>query len=113
MHTLLLPMHFVRPSRLWWQPFSSHIRFNEKAQFPFSFQSIKTDRFWRSLFSCKYCAWAVVFDVAKSVDKVFRCGNAHCEAVFCRECGLDWDEDHFGVPCHEMEADRAAKTCRQ
>lgn len=55
---------------------------------------------------CKHCQWGVVLEVDVTVDKVFRCGG--CLAETCRQCGLDWDDDHMGVPCREMEKDEAA-----
>lgn len=62
---------------------------------------------------CKYCSYAMVFDVPKEVDKVFRCQNPDCMMEVCRQCGLDWGEDHLGVPCQEMERDEAMQARRE
>ena len=52
------------------------------------------------LFRCPSCgAGAELPDQ----EKVFRCPNPRCLKETCRHCGNNW-EDHFGIPCKEMES---------
>ena len=46
-------------------------------------------------------------DVAALVDKknkVFACQNSECEMETCKTCKSDWDDDHFGRKCAEVES---------
>ncbi len=52
------------------------------------------------LYRCA-CGYAAVPEVPAEVDKVFRCHQ--CGKETCRICGNDWDEQHFGKSCKEME----------
>ncbi len=61
---------------------------------------LKRNVLW-TFFRCRYCNYAVIVEVAKDVDKVFRCN--HCLSEICRICGKDWDEKHIGIPCQELK----------
>lgn len=50
---------------------------------------------------CKRCNYAVIMEADKQVDKVFLC--LKCNAKFCRICENDWDDDHIGVTCEEVD----------
>ena len=40
-------------------------------------------------------------EVSVEIDKVFRCQN--CGEETCRLCDREWDEDHFGIGCSELD----------
>ncbi len=69
--------------------------------------------FWREMywtvFRCRYCNYAVIVEVAKNVNKVFKCNR--CLAEICRICGKDWDERHIGHPC--LSEGRNKESCRR
>ena len=37
----------------------------------------------------------------KKLNKVFDC--IACNAQFCRICERDWDDEHIGLSCEEMD----------
>uniref|UniRef100_A0A1I8C1S9 RRM domain-containing protein n=1 Tax=Meloidogyne hapla TaxID=6305 RepID=A0A1I8C1S9_MELHA len=51
---------------------------------------------------CKKCNFAVQMEIDKQINKVFDCLG--CEAKICRLCERDWDDEHFGVSCEELDA---------
>lgn len=64
----------------------------------------KTNEFARiMLLRCPKCNFAMVIDVPKEVNKVFTCQNQACCYEFCRICECEWDDDHFGVSCEELD----------
>lgn len=56
-----------------------------------------------NLVRCKYCNFAVVMDTPAEQNKVFTCPNPECEKSVCRLCNADWDEEHLGKRCEELE----------
>nr|CAD2175145.1 unnamed protein product [Meloidogyne enterolobii] len=50
---------------------------------------------------CKKCNFAIQMEVDKKTDKVFDCLG--CKAQFCRLCERDWDDEHIGFSCEEVE----------
>uniref|UniRef100_A0A915MFZ0 RING-type domain-containing protein n=1 Tax=Meloidogyne javanica TaxID=6303 RepID=A0A915MFZ0_MELJA len=51
---------------------------------------------------CKKCNFAIDMEVDKTVNKVFDC--IACEYKMCRLCERDWDDEHFGYSCEELDA---------
>ncbi|KAG9090822.1 hypothetical protein FS749_000263 [Ceratobasidium sp. UAMH 11750] len=51
--------------------------------------------------SCPFCSYAVVIE--NDQERLFRCENARCGIVSCRECKK---EDHLPKTCKEMEEDK-------
>uniref|UniRef100_A0A915CTQ4 Uncharacterized protein n=1 Tax=Ditylenchus dipsaci TaxID=166011 RepID=A0A915CTQ4_9BILA len=49
---------------------------------------------------CTKCGFAVIMEVPKEENKVFKCLS--CDYEFCRYCELDWIR-HFGLSCKEAE----------
>jgi hypothetical protein len=39
--------------------------------------------------------------VPKTTNKVFSCQK--CEFEFCRICGREWSDEHFGIKCTELD----------
>ncbi|KAL7077956.1 hypothetical protein ACQ4LE_002853, partial [Meloidogyne hapla] len=57
---------------------------------------------------CTKCNFAIQLEIDKQLNKVFDC--IVCNAKFCRFCKRDWDDEHFGVSCEEIEEkDKKAK----
>ncbi|KAL7077961.1 hypothetical protein ACQ4LE_003459 [Meloidogyne hapla] len=50
---------------------------------------------------CKKCNFAIELEMDKQLNKVFDC--IVCNAKFCRLCERDWDDEHFGLSCKEMD----------
>uniref|UniRef100_A0A914KZI8 RING-type domain-containing protein n=1 Tax=Meloidogyne incognita TaxID=6306 RepID=A0A914KZI8_MELIC len=50
---------------------------------------------------CKNCNFAIQMEVDKKTNKVFDCPG--CKAQFCRLCERDWDDEHIGFSCQEVE----------
>lgn len=66
--------------------------------FLLNFYSIK----FLVFYSCKKCNFAIDMEVDKTVNKVFDC--IACEYKMCRLCERDWDDEHFGYSCEELDA---------
>uniref|UniRef100_A0A7E4UYP6 RING-type domain-containing protein n=1 Tax=Panagrellus redivivus TaxID=6233 RepID=A0A7E4UYP6_PANRE len=49
---------------------------------------------------CDACDYAVELEKPCETNKVFACPQ--CNKAKCRICKADWDDDHFGVKCHEL-----------
>uniref|UniRef100_A0A914CHG4 RING-type domain-containing protein n=1 Tax=Acrobeloides nanus TaxID=290746 RepID=A0A914CHG4_9BILA len=60
---------------------------------------------------CSKCNFAVIMEIPKEVNKVFKC--LKCDYQFCRFCDRPWNDDHFGLKCEEIDAkekvDRVAR----
>nr|CAD2194058.1 unnamed protein product [Meloidogyne enterolobii] len=50
---------------------------------------------------CKNCNFAIELEMDKKINKVFDC--IACNAQFCRICERDWDDEHIGLRCEEMD----------
>uniref|UniRef100_A0A914KYN1 RING-type domain-containing protein n=1 Tax=Meloidogyne incognita TaxID=6306 RepID=A0A914KYN1_MELIC len=50
---------------------------------------------------CKNCNFAIELEMDKKLNKVFDC--IACNAQFCRICERDWDDEHIGLSCEEMD----------
>jgi len=50
---------------------------------------------------CRDCNYAIEMEETKEQNKVFDCQN--CERQWCRLCHREWDEDHFGISCEELD----------
>nr|CAD2175143.1 unnamed protein product [Meloidogyne enterolobii] len=50
---------------------------------------------------CKKCNFAIELEMDKNTNKVFDC--IVCNAQFCRICERDWDDEHIGLSCEEMD----------
>ncbi|KAI1709051.1 E3 ubiquitin-protein ligase [Ditylenchus destructor] len=50
---------------------------------------------------CKKCNFGIEIEVPKEIMKVFSC--LKCRYEYCRSCQRDWDDQHFGKSCEEME----------
>ncbi|KAI1722439.1 E3 ubiquitin-protein ligase [Ditylenchus destructor] len=50
---------------------------------------------------CKKCNFGIEIEVPKDIMKVFSC--LKCRYEYCRVCERDWDDQHFGKSCEEME----------
>uniref|UniRef100_A0A915LMV4 RING-type domain-containing protein n=2 Tax=Meloidogyne incognita group TaxID=654580 RepID=A0A915LMV4_MELJA len=50
---------------------------------------------------CKKCNFAIQMEVDKEINKIFNCPA--CKATFCRTCERDWDDEHIGLSCEEMD----------
>nr|CAD2194062.1 unnamed protein product [Meloidogyne enterolobii] len=51
---------------------------------------------------CKNCNFAMQMEVDKKINKVFDCLG--CGAKMCRICERNWDDEHFGISCEELDA---------
>uniref|UniRef100_A0A1I8C0U9 RING-type domain-containing protein n=1 Tax=Meloidogyne hapla TaxID=6305 RepID=A0A1I8C0U9_MELHA len=51
---------------------------------------------------CKKCNFAIEMEDDKNINKVFTCIECHYE--MCRLCERDWDDEHFGYSCEELDA---------
>uniref|UniRef100_A0A7E4VRP2 RING-type domain-containing protein n=1 Tax=Panagrellus redivivus TaxID=6233 RepID=A0A7E4VRP2_PANRE len=49
---------------------------------------------------CDVCDYAVELEKPSETNKVFACPK--CNKAKCRICKADWDDEHFGVKCHEL-----------
>uniref|UniRef100_A0A1I8C2Y8 IBR domain-containing protein n=1 Tax=Meloidogyne hapla TaxID=6305 RepID=A0A1I8C2Y8_MELHA len=50
---------------------------------------------------CKKCNFAIEMAVDKRTNMVFFC--PYCASEFCRLCERDWNDEHFGVSCEELD----------
>ncbi|KAF7634563.1 hypothetical protein Mgra_00006011 [Meloidogyne graminicola] len=50
---------------------------------------------------CKKCNFAIDMEVDKETNKVFDC--LACGYKMCRLCERDWDDEHFGITCKELD----------
>ena len=50
---------------------------------------------------CRDCNYAVEMEETKEQNKVLECQN--CEKKWCRLCQREWNEDHFGISCEELD----------
>jgi len=50
---------------------------------------------------CRDCNYAIEMEETKEQNKVFDCQN--CEKQWCRLCHREWNEDHFGISCEELD----------
>uniref|UniRef100_A0AC34FT33 RING-type domain-containing protein n=1 Tax=Panagrolaimus sp. ES5 TaxID=591445 RepID=A0AC34FT33_9BILA len=50
---------------------------------------------------CRECNFAIEMEESKEDNKVFACPN--CEKNWCRLCEREWDNDHFGISCAELD----------
>ncbi|KAI1722441.1 IBR domain, a half RING-finger domain-containing protein [Ditylenchus destructor] len=56
---------------------------------------------FENLERCPKCNNGIEIDVPKEINKVFDCPN--CGRQTCRICQREWDDDHFGITCDELD----------